>query len=103
MRTRRSYDKEFKKMAVELMESGQTSAQVADDLGIKPDLIRRWRREFIVNKEGSFSGNGNPNLTAEQKEVTELKKELREVKLERDILKKAVSIFSKSDGKFSSL
>ena len=52
-------------------------------------------------KEGAFPGHGNPKMTAEQKEIAKLKKELREAKLERDILKKAVSIFSKSDGKYS--
>ena len=57
MRKLRSYDKEFKKMAVELMETGKTSYQVAEDLGIGADLVRRWRREFIANKEGCFSGN----------------------------------------------
>jgi len=98
-KTRRNYDKEFKKMAVELVESGKTTTEVSNDLGIKADLVRRWRREFDTYGLGSFSGNGSRNLTDEQKEITQLKKELQEAKLERDILKKAVSIFSKSDGK----
>jgi transposase len=96
---RRNYDKEFKKMAVELLESGKSAKEVSSDLGIAPDLIRRWRREYRSNGTGCFSGNGNANLTPEQKEITHLKKELREAQIERDILKKAVSIFSKSDGR----
>ena len=102
-RERRHYDKEFKKMAVELVESGKTTLEVANDLGIATDLVRRWKREYYSNQLGCFSGNGNANFTPEQKEIALLKKELRETKIERDILKKAVSIFSKSDGKSMNL
>ena len=77
--------------------------KVSKNLDVPTDLIRRWRREFNSNKQGCFSGNGNPNLTPEQKEIFRLKKELKESKLEDEILKKAVSIFSKSDGKSMSL
>jgi len=88
-------------MAVDLMNSGKTSTAVGLDLGIAPDLVRRWKRELVVNQANCFSGNGVPNLTPEQKEIHQLKKELREAELERDILKKAVGIFSKSGGKYS--
>jgi transposase len=94
---RRKYDEEFKRMAVELIESGGTVKEVSEDLGIRRELISRWRREYLENKTGCFSGNGNPNLTTEQKEILSLKKALRNAELERDILKKAVSIFSKND------
>ena len=56
MNNRRTYDKEFKLMAVELMTSGKTSIEVGKDLGIAPDLIRRWKREYEKYNEGSFSG-----------------------------------------------
>ncbi len=98
---RRKYDKEFKIMAVDLMNSGKTSKQVGLDLGIGSDLVRRWKREFSSNQSSCFSGNGVPNLTPEQKEINQLKRDLREAELERDILKKAVGIFSKSGGKYS--
>jgi transposase len=101
---RKYYDPEFKRMAVELVEtSDKTSTDIAIELGIKPDLVRRWRREYLDYQTGSFSGNGNKNLLPEQKELHQLKRELQEVKIERDILKKAVSIFSKSDGKSTNL
>ncbi len=100
---RRHYEREFKKMTVDLLTSGKTTKEVATDLGIAPDLIRRWKREFTSNQTGCFSGNGNPNLTPEQKEIIQLKKELRDSKIEAEILKKAVSIFSRSDGKSLSL
>ena len=74
MSNRRKYDKEFNLMAVELMNSGKTSPQVGKDLGIAPDLVRRWRREFDEFNTGSFSGNGVPNMTEDQKEIAKLNK-----------------------------
>ena len=100
-KTRRHYDKEFKLMAVELCHSGKRSKEVAGELGIREDLVNRWKREYGQYREGSFSGHGVANMTSEQKEIARLKKELREAQIERDILKKAVSIFSRSDGKNS--
>ena len=101
MKPRRNYDPEFKKMAVDLSHHRDDIGKLAEELEIKPELLYRWRREAKQAKEGAFPGHGNPKMTEEQKEITRLKKELREAKLERDILKKAVSIFSKSDGKYS--
>ncbi|WOK04925.1 transposase [Imperialibacter roseus] len=97
---RRKFDKEFKQMAVNLCVAGKSSSDVADELGVRRELVGRWRREFERFGEGSFSGHGQINLTSEQKEIAKLKKELREAQLERDILKKAVSIFSKGDTKY---
>ncbi len=102
-RDRRHFDKEFKLMAVNLCHAGKTTRQVAEELDIRQDIVRRWKRELEQHGEGSFSGHGNANLTPEQKEILRLKKELKEAQIERDILKKAVSIFSRSDGKSSNL
>lgn len=102
-KTRRRYDKEFKLMAVELCKTGKSARQVALELGIRSELVSRWKREYEKNHEGSFSGNGKVSLTAEQAEIARLKKELKEAQIERDILKKAVSIFSRSDGKYFNL
>ena len=100
-KTRRKYDKEFKLMAVNLCLTGKSASEVARELGVKPDLVSRWKREHNQFKQGSFSGHGNENMTDEQKEIAKLKKELREAQLERDILKKAISIFSKGDNKYT--
>lgn len=86
-------------MAVSLCETGKTGAEVGRELGIRPGLVCRWRREFGRYREGSFSGNGNPNMTEAEKENARLRKELRDTQIERDILKKAVGIFSKDDSK----
>ncbi len=98
-RSRVTYDKEFKIMAVNLCYTGKSARQVAMELGIRSELVSRWKREYEANKEGSFSGNGKPVMTDAEKEIARLKKELKEAQIERDILKKAVSIFSRSDSK----
>lgn len=100
-KNRRSFDKSFKLMVVELYRNGKTSTEISEELGIGSDLVRRWSREFSVSGQSSFSGNGNPVLTPEQREIAELKKALKDAQIERDILKKAVSIFSRSDNKYS--
>lgn len=98
---RRSYDKAFKVMAVELFLNGKTSVEVGADLGIASDLVRRWARELNINETNSFPGNGKQNFTDEQKEIINLKKALKDAEIERDILKKAVSIFSRGDSKYT--
>jgi len=100
-RERRKFDKEFKLMAVELCYSGKTPKEVAEQLGIRAELVCRWRREYQQYSEGSFSGHGVANMTSEQKEIARLQKALKEAQIERDILKKAVSIFSRSDGRYT--
>ena len=81
-------------MAVELCLSGKQASKVAEELGIRADLLSRWKRgggppQYEQKNEGSFSGHGKPALSPEQAEITRLKKQLREAEIERDILKKA--------------
>jgi len=91
MKTRRKYDEQFKRDAVNLLAgSNRTLSQVAADLGITYDLLSRWRKEFNETRKQSFTGNGNTR----DEEMARLRKEIAEVKMERDILKKAVAIFS---------
>ena len=87
-------------MAVELCHTGKPIKEVSEELGIRRELISRWRREFGQYREGSFSGHGNVNMTDEQKEISRLKKDLKDAQMERDILKKAVGIFSKGDNRY---
>jgi len=100
---RRTFTREFKMNAVELSYSKSNIVELANELNIRPELLYRWRTEFASYQGKSFPGNGNLKQTEEESEVALLKKELAEMRMERDILKKAVSIFSKSDGKFTSL
>ena len=90
----KKYENDFKVMIVELLKSGRTAKEISDEYSINDGLIRRWKREYEA-KSGDFSKKREVSI--EEQELKHLKKELREVKIERDILKKAVSIFSKSD------
>lgn len=90
----RKYEIEFKTMIVELLESGRSVREVSTEYTIDESLIRKWRKSYRENK-GSFSGI--KNMTPQEIEIKNLKKQLREVTEEREILKKAISIFSKSD------
>ena len=90
----KKYDNDFKVMIVELLKSGRTVKEISDEYSISDGMVRRWRREYEA-KSGDFSKKREVSI--EEQELKLLKKELREVRLERDILKKAVSIFSKSD------
>ena len=85
------YSQEFKATAVEMsLLDGVRNKDVAEKLDIHPYMLSRWRKE--VNE-----GKIVVDKRKKQKNIAELKKELKETQLERDILKKAGGIFSKSD------
>ncbi len=98
-KTRKIYSKEFKQKAVELGNVRGNVQEIARELGVGAELIYRWRREMGTDPSLAFGGNGKKQLTEEQKELARLRKRLADVEMERDILKKAVSIFSVSDRK----
>ncbi len=76
-------------------------SQIAHKFGLAPNTITRWRQEFRLENKLEPVGQGIKALTDEERQIARLRKQLREAELERDILKKAISIFSKSDGKSS--
>ena len=91
MGKRRRFDREFKRQAVRLAsEEGQSMGQVARDLEIRPEMLRRWKKLFEADGERAFPGEGR----ARDEELVRLRGELRRVTEEREILKKAVAIFS---------
>jgi transposase len=92
-RQRKRYDSEFKREAVRLVLSGRTVSDVADGLGIHPNVLSRWKREYLENQDSAFPGKGY--LKPEEQKIKDLERKLRDVTEERDILKKAVAIFSK--------
>ena len=94
---RRKYDPEFKKNAVLLTEDpGRTVREVAENLGIQPELIYRWRCQMRDRGELAFPGCGREVLTEDQQRIRDLEKRLKDAEMERDILKKAMHIFSKT-------
>lgn len=93
MKRRKKYTAEFKREAVRLYEtSGKTQAQIERDLGLWKGCISRWRKELEQKGEHAFPGQGR--LTAEEERIRELERENEILRQERDILKKAVAIFS---------
>ena len=91
----------FKRKAVELSYASGKVKEVAEELGIGPELLYRWRREHKQYEHNSFPGAGKPKMTDQEKKIARLEAELKDAQLERDILKKAISIFSVSDKKYS--
>jgi len=92
---RKVYDKEFKRETVRLIiQGGRRARDVSKDLGINENVIYRWIRQYKDDTENSFPGKGHQKPAEE--ELRKLKKQLADVTEERDILKKAISIFSKT-------
>lgn len=88
---KKRFDRDFKISAVKMVtEEGHTAAEVAQSLGIHPNRLYNWKRKYADDGDKAFPGKGH--LT----EISALRKKLREVEMERDILKKAVGIFSKT-------
>lgn len=94
--SRKIYDTVFKRKAVELSQERSNISELARELGIRVSLLYKWRKEQEEFGEGNFPGKGNLKLSPEQEKIHQLEKKLKEVELERDILKKAIGIFSKS-------
>jgi len=90
--TRRKYSPEFKREAVMLASHpGQTISGVAQNLGVGAGLIQRWRRELGEHGQQAFVGQG----VARDEEMFALRRELVQVKKERDFLKSAAAYFAK--------
>ncbi len=90
----RGYDRAFKVEAVRLVieEKGQVT-EVARQPGIRPNQIHNWKRKFVEEKEFAFPSKGR--LMPEQEELRRLRREDVDLREERDILKKAMAIFSR--------
>lgn len=94
IKTRRRFTREFKVETVEFLLRGDKSAvEVARDLGIRTEILYRWKREYLNDKSHSFPGTGHLQ-DPEEERIRKLERELRSVTEERDILKKVVAIFS---------
>ena len=87
----RKYDKEFKLNAISLHKSGQSMGKVCKDLGIPGSTFSGWIKVYEERGGDAFVGSGKPI----DQNLHDIKKELEDVKLERDILKKALAIFSR--------
>jgi transposase len=94
-KTQRTFTKEFKVEAVQLVQSNNKSmAQIARDLGIADSTLHHWCKLFSEQGGQAFPGSGHQ--TPQEEEIRHLKRENELLRQERDILKKAIGIFSRS-------
>lgn len=93
--TRRRFTKEFKLEAVRQATLGdRTQKRVAEELGLNPNLLGRWIKQFRADPSQSFPGNGN--LKARDKEVEDLRRQVARLKGELSFLKKVSGYFAKN-------
>lgn len=89
---RRVFSKEFKKQVVELYKSGKSRKEIIEDYDLTPSAFDKWVHQF----EESDLIEEDENLSPEQKEVRDLRREIAKLKLENDILKQAVMIVGRT-------
>lgn len=93
----RKFDKEFKLEAVRLVtQRGRKVAEVSRSLGIHANLLYRWKSQYSEDPVESFPGKGR--LKPQEEELGRLQRELADTRQERDILKKALAVFSRHHG-----
>ena len=91
----RTFTREFKQEGVQLVRSSNKSqAQIARDLGIADSTLHHWCKPLSEHGEQAFPGSGHQ--TAQEEEIRHLKRENEVLRQERDILKKAIGIFSRT-------
>ncbi len=95
-RKRKNYTQAFKEEAVKLItEQGYSFAEAGRNLGVNPNLLSRWKRDI----EGDSNGDLSPvSAVSVQAELKRLRKENKQLKMEREILKKAAAFFAKESG-----
>ena len=95
MTKRRKYSKEFKLDAVSLvLEQGYSQAEAARNLGINSNMLSRWIRQFQDDSQSREAFPGHGSQSSEQKEIIALKKKIKRLEQEREILKKATVFFA---------
>ena len=94
-KSRRKHSREFKIEAVkQVVEKGRSVSEVAEGLGVHPNMLSRWKAELEAEGAIAFPGNGKPG--AGDEEIRRLRRALAIAEQERDILKKAVAFFAKA-------
>jgi len=91
---RRSFEREFKISAVKLvMESGKSVKTIATELGISDNTLFNWKKKYLQDAKNAFPGKGH--MKPEEEELRKKDREIARLKMERDILKKAIAYFTK--------
>ena len=92
-KARRRFSREFKLEAVRQLATGLPLAQVARELGVRAQVIRRWKDQVAVDPVTAFPGNGRAQTEAS--ELERLRREVVQLRAERDFLKRAAAFFAK--------
>jgi transposase len=93
-KARKTFDKEFKISAVKLvLDSGRKVSQISADLGISDNTLFNWKKKYLEDAKNAFPGKGR--LKPEDEELRKKDREIATLKMERDILKKAIASFAK--------
>jgi transposase len=91
--SRRRYSREFKLEAVRQLQEGRRLVDVARELGVNATVIRRWKDQVEVDAATAFPGNGRQRDLED--EVQRLRREVEQLRAERDFLKQTVAFFAK--------
>lgn len=97
VKTRRSYDADFKQEVTGMLVSGKSAKEISDSFGIAENLLYRWKRMATMKtktKNSEVESGKTAKLTAE---IAKLRAENERLKTDREILKKALGLLSKSD------
>jgi transposase len=90
---RKQFSKQFKIDAVKLVtEQGYNVSEAARNLGIHHSSLRRWKKQFETSGDQAFPGKGR--ISSEKEELDRLRKEVKKLRMEREILKKAAAFFA---------
>lgn len=95
-RERRQFSAEYKREAVRLVEDGRAVLDVARSLGIRADMLRKWRHQLTAAAEPAQAFPGHGKLTSQDEEIRRLRRELEVARQERDFLKQATVFFAKA-------
>ena len=93
-KTRPPYPDEFRREAVELVRSGRSVRDVAEGLGVSQQTLRNWAKQVAVDRRERDDGLSS----AEREELRELRKRVKRLEQERDILKHATAFFARETG-----
>jgi transposase len=93
-KTRPPYPDEFRREAVELVRSGRSIRDVAEGLGVSQQTLRNWAKQVAVDRRERDDGL----TSAEREELRELRKRVKRLEQERDILKHATAFFARETG-----
>ena len=97
MRKRKAFSREFKEEAVRLLEEGKKSgSELARELGIRRNQLYKWKETIDVHGKGAFPGSGRRTGQEKQaEEIVELKRTVKQLTEENEILKKAAAFFAR--------